>query len=66
MPVATPTKVRAPKLIRVNVQVGATRQALTKAVILNWDIPVPEPDKQREIVAEIEKQFTRLAAGVAS
>src|SRR5204862_2529124 len=28
-------------------------------------IPLPLPDEQRRIVAEIEKQFTRLEAGVA-
>jgi type I restriction enzyme, S subunit len=29
-------------------------------------IPLPAPDEQRRIVAEIEKQFTRLDAGVAA
>jgi type I restriction enzyme S subunit len=29
-------------------------------------IPLPKPDEQRRIVAEIEKQFTRLEAGVAA
>ena len=29
-------------------------------------VPVPPPDEQQRIVAEIEKQFTRLEAGVAS
>ncbi len=29
-------------------------------------IPLPQPDEQRRIVAEIEKQFTRLEAGVAA
>ena len=29
-------------------------------------IPLPYPDEQRRIVAEIEKQFTRLEAGVAA
>jgi len=50
----------------MNVQVGATRQALTKAMILDWDVPVPPLDEQHRIVAEIEKQFTRLEAGVAA
>jgi type I restriction enzyme S subunit len=48
-----------------NVQVGVTRQALTKAMIGNWEVPVPPIEEQRQIVAEIEKQFTRLEAGVA-
>jgi type I restriction enzyme S subunit len=50
----------------MNVQVGATRQALTKTMILNWDVPVPGHGEQQEIVAEIEKQFTRLETGVAA
>jgi type I restriction enzyme S subunit len=29
-------------------------------------IPLPDPDEQRRIVAEIEKQFTRLEAGVVA
>jgi len=49
-----------------NVQVGATRQALTKSVIEKWEVPIPPVPVQRRIVAEIEKQFTRLEAGVAA
>lgn len=50
----------------MNVQVGATRQALTKAMILDWDVPVPPFHEQQEIVAEIEKQFSRLDDAVAN
>ena len=50
----------------MNVQVGATRQALTKAMVQNWDVPIPSLPEQRRIVAEIEKQFTRLEAGVGA
>lgn len=50
----------------MNVQVGATRQALTKAMILDWDVPVPPFHEQQEIVAEIEKQFSRLDEAVAN
>lgn len=50
----------------MNVQVGATRQALTKAMIERWEVPVPPLPEQRRIVAEIEKQFTRLDAGIAA
>ncbi len=49
-----------------NVQVGATRQALTKSMILDWSVPIPPIAEQHAIVAEIEKQFTRLDAGVAA
>ncbi|TKB78761.1 MAG: hypothetical protein E8D42_04835 [Nitrospira sp.] len=50
----------------MNVQVGATRQALTKAMVLDWDVPVPPFHEQQEIVAEIEKQFSRLDEAVAN
>ena len=50
----------------MNVQVGATRQALTKAMVQNWDVPLPPLPEQHRIVAEIEKRFTRLEAGVAA
>jgi type I restriction enzyme S subunit len=50
----------------MNVQVGVTRQALTKAMVLSWQVPIPVLDEQYRIVSEIEKQFTRLDAGVAS
>jgi len=50
----------------MNVQVGATRQALTKAMILDWEVPVPSFHEQQGIVAEIEKQFSRLDEAVAS
>lgn len=50
----------------MNVQVGATRQALTKAMVENWEIPLPPLRVQRRIVAEIEKQFTRLDSGVSA
>ena len=37
-----------------------------KAWFEQQTIPLPEPKEQRRIVAEIEKQFTRLEAGVAA
>jgi type I restriction enzyme S subunit len=50
----------------MNVQVGATRQALTKAMILDWDVPVPPFHEQQLIVSEIEKQFSRLDKAIAN
>jgi type I restriction enzyme S subunit len=50
----------------MNIQVGATRQALTKAMILDWDIPVPPFHEQQEIVTEIDKQSSRLDDAVAN
>ena len=38
---------------------------ITKGRFEESEIPKPDLDEQREIVAEIEKQFTRLEAGVA-
>lgn len=45
---------------------GATRQALTKEKILGFEVPVPSLDEQRRIVAEIDKQFSRLDEAVAN
>lgn len=45
---------------------GATRQALTKEKILAFEVPLPPLDGQREIVAELEKQFSRLDEAVAN
>ncbi|GAA4421886.1 restriction endonuclease subunit S [Acidovorax lacteus] len=45
---------------------GATRQALTKEKILAFEVPLPSLEEQREIVAELEKQFSRLDEAVAN
>jgi type I restriction enzyme S subunit len=45
---------------------GATRQALTKEKILGFEVPVPDLQTQHEVVAEIEKQFSRLDEAVAN
>jgi len=45
---------------------GTTVQNLEMPVFLRFELPVAPPDDQRRIVAEIEKQFTRLEAGVAA
>ena len=45
---------------------GATRQALTKEKILAFKVPLPSLDGQREIVAELEKQFSRVDEAVAN
>jgi type I restriction enzyme S subunit len=37
-------------------QAGATRQALTKALIENFRIPLPTPEEQRRIVANLSEQ----------
>ncbi|MFY7863523.1 restriction endonuclease subunit S [Roseateles sp.] len=48
------------------IESGATRQALTKEKILGFEVPLFPLSRQREIVAEIEKQFSRLDDAVAN
>ncbi|HXI14540.1 MAG TPA: restriction endonuclease subunit S [Thermoanaerobaculia bacterium] len=38
-----------------DIQVGATRQALTKAMIEQFEIPLPPPDEQKRIVAKVDE-----------
>jgi type I restriction enzyme S subunit len=45
---------------------GALYPAVRPKDILRYSLQVPPLDEQRRIVAEIEKQFTRLDAGVAA
>jgi len=45
---------------------GSTIKHLTREAFIRLPVPLPPADEQRQIVAEIEKQFTRLDAGVAA
>lgn len=45
-----------------NVQVGATREALTKAMIEDFEIPVPPLAEQRRIVAKVEQLMALVDA----
>ena len=38
-----------------DIEVGATRQALTKGMIERFEIPVPSPDEQKRIVAKVDE-----------
>jgi type I restriction enzyme S subunit len=49
-----------------HVQVGATRQALTKAMIVNWEVPVPPLSQQSKIVAKAKRQLSVGARMIAS
>jgi len=48
------------------IQVGVTRQALTKDMILRFELPLPSLKEQERIVAKIEELFSDLDAGVAA
>jgi type I restriction enzyme S subunit len=48
------------------IESGVTRQALTKEMILNFDVPIAPLNEQRRIVAKIEELFSDLDAGVAA
>ena len=45
---------------------GGAQPNISQGIIRDTEIPFPPLDEQRRIVAEIEKQFTRLEAGVAA
>jgi type I restriction enzyme S subunit len=47
-------------------QSGSTRKRISRSNLARIRFSVPALDEQRQIVAEIEKQFTRLDAGVTS
>ncbi|MEO0531761.1 MAG: restriction endonuclease subunit S [Planctomycetota bacterium] len=47
-------------------QTGATRQGLTKAKILTFEVPLPPLNEQRRIVAKLDELLSRLDAGVAA
>jgi type I restriction enzyme S subunit len=44
---------------------GSAQGVINKQMLANIEVVVPTIDQQHQIVAEIEKQFTRLEAGVA-
>jgi len=48
------------------IESGVTRQALTKEMILDFDLPIAPLNEQRRIVAKIEELFSDLDAGVAA
>jgi hypothetical protein len=47
-------------------QAGSTRKRISRGNLATIHLPVPSLPEQRRIVGEIEKQFTRLEAGVAA
>jgi type I restriction enzyme S subunit len=54
------------EILHTCTKTGTTVQSLELPVFLRFEIPVAPVEKQKEIVAEIEKQFTRLEAGAAA
>ncbi len=49
-----------------SLQAGSTRKRISRGNLATIPLPVPPLPEQWRIVAEIEKQFTRLEAGVAA
>jgi type I restriction enzyme, S subunit len=54
------------EILHTCTKTGTTVQSLELPVFLRFEIPVAPVNDQKEIVAEVEKQFTRLEAGVAA
>ena len=48
------------KLLGIGDDAGATRQALTKSHIQNYEIPIPPLEEQKRIVAVLDAAFERL------
>jgi len=46
--------------------VGGAQPNISQTILRDLELPIPPLDKQREIVAEIEKQFSRLDEAVAN
>ena len=47
-------------------QSGSTRKRISRGNLSKISLPVPPPDQQKRIVAEIEKQFSRLDEALAN
>ncbi len=54
------------EILHTCTKTGTTVQSLELPVFLKFEIPVAPEDEQAAIVKEIEKQFTRLDAGVTA
>src|SRR5690606_22545931 len=54
------------EILRTCSKGGTTVNNIEFPRLLNFEIPIAPPPEQRRIVAEIEKQFTRLDAAVAA
>jgi len=54
------------EILHTCTKTGTTVQSLEMPVFLRFTLPLAPLSDQRRIVAEIEKQFTRLEAGVAA
>ena len=49
-----------------SLQAGSTRKRISRSNLAKIQMPVPPPNEQKLIVAEIEKQFSRLDEAVAN
>jgi type I restriction enzyme, S subunit len=47
-------------------QSGSTRKRISRGNLATLDLPVPPTTQQERIAQEVEKQFTRLEAGIAA
>jgi type I restriction enzyme S subunit len=52
--------------IELNMVSSAGQNTVSQATLLQLSVPLPDLNKQRQIVAEIEKQFSRLDEAVAN
>jgi type I restriction enzyme, S subunit len=56
----------AGQMLFASITTGTAQRKFNKTMLRRLEVPVPALTEQRSIVSEIEKQFTRLDAGVAA
>ena len=64
--VAWALRANAPRILHECTKEGTTVQSIEFPTLLDFEIPLPEPERQREVVAYLEEQLSRLDASVAA
>ena len=63
--VAWALRANAQKILHSCTKAGTTVQSIEMPAFLDFDIPLPQPDEQRNVVADVEARLSLLDASVA-